>query len=93
MPGMDGIEATAAIVRVGLGEPGVLILTTFDLDQYVIAGLRAGASGFLLKDTQPDDLLAAIRTVAGGDASSRPAPRGVSSASSPARCSPEHRTR
>ena len=46
----------------------VLILTTFDLDDYVYAGLRAGASGFLLKDTQPDDLVAAIRTIAAGDA-------------------------
>jgi DNA-binding NarL/FixJ family response regulator len=46
----------------------VLILTTFDLDDYVYAGLRAGASGFLLKDTQPEDLVAAIRTVASGDA-------------------------
>ena len=46
----------------------MLILTTFDLDDYVYAGLRAGASGFLLKDTQPDDLAAAIRTIAAGDA-------------------------
>ena len=46
----------------------VLILTTFDLDDYVYAGLRAGASGFLLKDSQPDDLVAAIRTIAVGDA-------------------------
>lgn len=46
----------------------MLILTTFDLDDYVYAGLRAGASGFLLKDTQPDDLVAAIRTIAAGDA-------------------------
>jgi DNA-binding NarL/FixJ family response regulator len=67
MPGMDGIEATAAIVESGTPSR-VLILTTFDLDQYVIAGLRAGASGFLLKDAPPSDLLGAIRTVAGGDA-------------------------
>lgn len=67
MPGMDGIEATGAIVAAG-GRARVLILTTYDLDQYVFAGLRAGASGFLLKDAPPADLLAAIRTVAAGDA-------------------------
>ena len=67
MPGMDGIQATAAIAAT---EPNskILILTTFDLDQYVYAGLKAGASGFLLKDAPPSDLLAAIRTVASGDA-------------------------
>jgi len=67
MPGMDGIAATEAIIAAG-GTAKVLILTTFDLDQYVYAGLRAGASGFLLKDAPPGDLLAAIRTVAAGDA-------------------------
>lgn len=67
MPVLDGIEATAAIVAAG-GPGRVLILTTFDLDQYVVAGLRAGASGFLLKDTPPAELLSAIRTVAAGDA-------------------------
>jgi DNA-binding NarL/FixJ family response regulator len=67
MPGMDGIAATAEIVDSG-STSRVLILTTFDLDQYVIAGLKAGASGFLLKDAPPSDLLAAIRTVAAGDA-------------------------
>jgi DNA-binding NarL/FixJ family response regulator len=67
MPGMDGITATASIVAAGQ-ESKVLILTTFDLDQYVFAGLRAGASGFLLKDAPPAELLTAIRTVAGGDA-------------------------
>ena len=67
MPGRDGIEATRDITAAGLPVK-VLILTTFDLDDYVYAGLRAGASGFLLKDTQPDDLAAAIRTVAAGDA-------------------------
>jgi DNA-binding NarL/FixJ family response regulator len=67
MPGRDGIEATRDIVTAGLPSK-VLILTTFDLDDYVYAGLRAGASGFLLKDTQPDDLVAAIRTIAAGDA-------------------------
>jgi DNA-binding NarL/FixJ family response regulator len=67
MPARDGIEATRDIAAAGLRSK-VLILTTFDLDDYVYAGLRAGASGFLLKDTQPDDLVAAIRTVAAGDA-------------------------
>ncbi len=67
MPGMDGIEATEAIVATG-ADSKVLILTTFDLDQYVFAGLRAGASGFLLKDAPPTELLTAIRTVAGGEA-------------------------
>jgi DNA-binding NarL/FixJ family response regulator len=67
MPGRDGIQATRDIADAGLPSK-VLILTTFDLDDYVYAGLLAGASGFLLKDTQPDDLVAAIRTVASGDA-------------------------
>ena len=67
MPGRDGIEATRDIAVAGLPSK-VLILTTFNLDDYVYAGLRAGASGFLLKDTQPDDLVAAIRTIASGDA-------------------------
>jgi DNA-binding NarL/FixJ family response regulator len=67
MPGYDGIEATRDIVAAGL-PCKVLILTTFDLDAYVYAGLRAGASGFLLKDTQPADLVAAIHTIAEGDA-------------------------
>ena len=70
MPAMDGIEATRRILAGGAAEsrPHVLILTTFDLDQYVYEALRAGASGFLLKDTPPQDLVAAIRTVAGGEA-------------------------
>src|ERR1700729_4371700 len=67
MPVRDGIEATRDIVAAGLPSK-VLILTTFDLDDYVYAGLRAGASGFLLKDTQPDDLVAAIQPIAAGDA-------------------------
>jgi DNA-binding NarL/FixJ family response regulator len=67
MPGHDGIEATRDIVAAGL-PCKVLILTTFDLDDYVYAGLQAGASGFLLKDTQPADLVAAIHTIAAGDA-------------------------
>jgi DNA-binding NarL/FixJ family response regulator len=67
MPGTDGIEATARIVR-GASPARVLILTTYDLDEYVYAGLRAGASGFLLKDAPPAELLNAVRTVASGDA-------------------------
>jgi DNA-binding NarL/FixJ family response regulator len=67
MPGMDGIAATASIIAAAPGSK-VLILTTFDLDQYVFAGLKAGASGFILKDAPPAELLTAIRTVAGGDA-------------------------
>ncbi|MDX6597266.1 MAG: hypothetical protein QOE87_1153 [Gaiellales bacterium] len=67
MPGMDGIEATQQIVAAG-GRPRVLILTTFDIDEYAFAGLRAGASGFLLKDVPPNDLLTGIRAVAAGDA-------------------------
>jgi DNA-binding NarL/FixJ family response regulator len=69
MPGMDGIEATRQIVGAPEGDgTRVLILTTFDLDQYVYDALRAGASGFLLKDTPPDDLLEAIRVIAAGNA-------------------------
>jgi DNA-binding NarL/FixJ family response regulator len=67
MPGMDGIRATAAITAAAAASK-VLILTTFDLDEYVFAGLKAGASGFLLKDAPPAELLTAIRTVAGGEA-------------------------
>jgi DNA-binding NarL/FixJ family response regulator len=67
MPGMDGIEATARIVE-SMTACRVLILTTFDLDEYAFAGLRAGASGFLLKDVPPAELAAAIRVVARGDA-------------------------
>jgi DNA-binding NarL/FixJ family response regulator len=67
MPGMDGIEATR-VITAQHPDTRVLVLTTFDLDEYVFAALRAGASGFLLKDTPPGDLLAAIRVVATGDA-------------------------
>jgi DNA-binding NarL/FixJ family response regulator len=67
MPVMDGIEATRQITADGTGVH-TLILTTFDLDEYVFAALRAGASGFLLKDIMPADLLAAIRVVAAGEA-------------------------
>ncbi|BCL27030.1 response regulator [Streptomyces aurantiacus] len=72
MPGMDGIEATRRIVASG-GRSRVLVLTTFDLDEYAHAALRAGASGFLLKDARPEELLAGIRAVAGGDAVVAPA--------------------
>jgi DNA-binding NarL/FixJ family response regulator len=67
MPVMDGVEATRRIVASGV-PAHVLVLTTFDADEYVYAALRAGASGFLLKDSRPDDLLSAIRSVAAGDA-------------------------
>jgi DNA-binding NarL/FixJ family response regulator len=74
MPGLDGIEATRRL-RNGAGPddpPRVIILTTFDLDEYVFAGLQAGASGFLLKDTLAADLLAAIRVVASGQSVAAP---------------------
>jgi DNA-binding NarL/FixJ family response regulator len=67
MPGMDGIRATASITADG-PLTRVLILTTFDLDEYVFTGFKAGASGFLLKDAPPGELVTAIRTVAGGEA-------------------------
>jgi DNA-binding NarL/FixJ family response regulator len=67
MPVMDGVEATAQIT-VQHPDVRVLILTTFDLDEYAFAALRAGASGFLLKNVPPEELVAAIRTVASGDA-------------------------
>ncbi|AEI11581.1 response regulator [Cellulomonas gilvus] len=71
MPQMDGLEATARIVARGTDDapaPRVIVLTTFDLDEYVLAAIRAGASGFLLKDAPPEEMLAAIRTVHRGDA-------------------------
>ena len=69
MPGADGIEATRRLAQSEVADHvRVLILTTFDLDKYVYAALRAGASGFLLKDTPPDQLAQAIRVVASGDA-------------------------
>jgi DNA-binding NarL/FixJ family response regulator len=69
MPGMDGIQATRALAGPGVAEPlKVLILTTFGLDEYVVESLRAGASGFLLKDAPAEDLVEAIRIVAAGDA-------------------------
>lgn len=73
MPGMDGIEATRRITSLTAGTDGtqptrVIILTTFDLDEYVMAAINAGASGFLLKDTEPETLLNSIRTVFQGNA-------------------------
>jgi DNA-binding NarL/FixJ family response regulator len=67
MPRLDGVETTRRLVARG-PRPRVIVLTTFDLDEYAFAALRAGASGFLLKDARPDDLLSAIRTVDRGDA-------------------------
>ncbi|MBN6035704.1 response regulator transcription factor [Amycolatopsis sp. 195334CR] len=66
MPVLDGVEATKLIVDAGTAR--VLVMTTFDLDEYVYAALRGGASGFLLKDTPPDHLVSALRSVAGGEA-------------------------
>jgi DNA-binding NarL/FixJ family response regulator len=68
MPVMDGIAATRQLIAGADGEPRVLILTTFDQDDYVYEALKAGASGFLLKDVRRAELIAAIRTVASGDA-------------------------
>ncbi len=69
MPRLDGVAATRALIeRDGDAAPRVLVLTTFDLDEYVFPALRAGASGFLLKNVDPEELLAAIRAVASGDA-------------------------
>lgn len=67
MPGTDGIEATREVIRIS-PQSRVLILTTFDLDEYAFTALKAGASGFLLKNTRPEELLTAIRSVAAGDA-------------------------
>jgi DNA-binding NarL/FixJ family response regulator len=69
MPQLDGVEATARLLeRDGERAPRVVVLTTFDLDEYVFSAIRAGAAGFLLKDAEPEELLAAIRAVASGDA-------------------------
>jgi DNA-binding NarL/FixJ family response regulator len=75
MPGIDGLEATRRIVAEAGEEHAVavLVLTTFDLNEYVYDALRAGASGFLLKDVVPEDLVAAVRVVAAGDALIAPA--------------------
>jgi DNA-binding NarL/FixJ family response regulator len=68
MPNVDGLEATRRLLEGKDEGPRILILTTFDLDEYVYEALRAGASGFLLKDTPPEQLVEAIRVIAGGDA-------------------------
>ncbi len=68
MPGVDGVQATRRITEDPASPARVLILTTFDLDEYVYSALRAGASGFLLKDVDPPELVAAVRAVARGDA-------------------------
>ena len=71
MPHVDGVEATERLLASATPArpaPKVIVLTTFDLDEYVFAAIRAGASGFLLKDARPDDLLAAVRAVLSGDA-------------------------
>lgn len=66
MPILDGVEATKQITEAGLAK--VLVMTTFDLDEYALSALRNGASGFLLKDTQPAELVSSLRAVASGDA-------------------------
>lgn len=68
MPDLDGVEATRQLVTDGEQTSKIIILTTFDLDEYVFAAVQAGASGFLLKDTPADNLIAAIRVIAGGEA-------------------------
>jgi DNA-binding NarL/FixJ family response regulator len=73
MPGLDGIEATRRLLADGDTPPRILMLTTFDLDEYLYSAMKAGASGFLLKDAPRDQLLAAVRTVAAGDALLAPA--------------------
>ncbi|MFP4149930.1 MAG: response regulator [Nitriliruptoraceae bacterium] len=76
MPGMDGLTATGQLTAPdwpGPAQPRVVVLTTFNLDEYVLEAIRVGASGFLLKDVQPEELLAAIRTVHAGDAVIAPA--------------------
>ena len=73
MPRLDGLEATRRITQDAEGETRVIVLTTFGLDEYVYDALRSGASGFLLKDAEPDHLIAAIRLVATGDSLLAPA--------------------
>ena len=89
MPHLDGIEATRRVVADGTGR--VLVLTTFDVDDYVVEALRVGASGYLLKDVDPPDLVAAVRAVAGGDLPLAPAvlPRVVSAYVASSRPAPD----
>ena len=82
MPSLDGLEATRRLLAAAARAPRVLILTTFDLDEYVFAALRAGASGFLLKSARPQELVAAVRAASPATRCSRPnhpAPRRASS--------------
>ncbi len=86
MPGTDGLEATRRIAAdPGLSAVRVIILTTYEEDEYVFAAIRAGASGFLVKDTEPEDLVSAIRVVARGDALLSPSVTRGSSPASPGR--------
>ena len=73
MPGVDGLEATRRVLALDGDVPRVLVLTTFGMDEYVFGALRAGASGFLLKDVPPEDLIRAVHTIAGGEALLAPA--------------------
>ena len=91
MPHLDGIAATRQLLGNGLAPTRVVVLTTFDVDSHVYDALRAGASGFLLKNAPPEDLVQAIRVVAAGDACSTPPSPAASSRSSPATRRPDHR--
>jgi DNA-binding NarL/FixJ family response regulator len=73
MPRLDGLQATAAMLALPTPLPRVVVLTTYDLDEYIFDALKAGASGFLLKDSPPEDLISAIRVVASGEALLAPA--------------------
>jgi DNA-binding NarL/FixJ family response regulator len=73
MPRLDGLQATAAILALTAPPPRVVVLTTYDLDEYIFDALKAGASGFLLKDSPPDELISAIHVVASGEALLAPA--------------------
>ena len=89
MPVLDGIEATRRIVREGAApDARVLILTTFDADENVVEALRAGASGFLLKDVTPADLVVAIKTIAAATRCWRPGSPGACSTAMPTACLP-----
>jgi DNA-binding NarL/FixJ family response regulator len=73
MPRLDGLQATAAILALTAPPPRVVVLTTYDLDEYIFDALKAGASGFLLKDSPPEELISAIHVVASGEALLAPA--------------------
>ncbi len=90
MPRLDGIAATRQLLENGLAPTRVVVLTTFDVDSHVYDALRAGASGFLLKNAPPEDLVQAIRVVAAGAACSTPPSPAASSRSSPATRRPDH---